>query len=187
MTGTQYIALLRGINVGGSNIIKMTDLKLLFEDMGFRDVATYIQSGNVLFKTRKARVETLVTGIEKELSSKFGYQARVVLRSHAQLKQVVEGAPPAYGNDPAFRYDLLFVKEPVTPAEIMKDITLKEGVDQAWKGEGVVYFARVAERASQSRLPRLVVLPIYQNVTARNWNTTLKLLALMNARAEASG
>ena len=183
MAETHYLALLRGINVGGSNIIRMSELKACFEQMGLGDVTTYIQSGNVLFTSPQGSTGTLTVAIEKALSETFGYESRVVLRSHAQLRRTVDKAPRGFGKEPArFRYDVLFVKEPTRPAEIMDTITLKDGVDRAWKGEGVVYFARLAERASQSRLPRLVVLPIYQSVTARNWNTTVKLLALMEAR-----
>jgi uncharacterized protein (DUF1697 family) len=183
MTEMQYVALLRGINVGGSNIIKMLDLKASFEDMGFLNVATYIQSGNVLFNSRQRKGATLAAAIESGLSKRFNYESRVVVRSHKQFKATVDDAPTGYGQDPTrYRYDVLFVKEPVKPAEIMDSITLKEGVDRAWAGQGVVYFSRLAERASQSRLPKLVILPIYKSVTARNWNTTLKLLAVLDAR-----
>jgi uncharacterized protein (DUF1697 family) len=62
----------------------------------------------------------------------------------------------------------------------MRDWPLKEGVDAAWAGPGVVYTSRVAAKATQSRMSRIVALPIYKSVTIRNWNTTTKLLALMD-------
>jgi uncharacterized protein (DUF1697 family) len=184
MPERQYVALLRGINVGGSNVIKMVDLKACFEEMGFADVATYIQSGNVLFRRPAGNDKKLTASIEKRLSQRFGYKSRVVVRSHERLKRAVKDAPRGFGKDPArFRYDVIFLTEPLKPAAAMKSISLKEGVDQAWAGKDVLYFARLTERATSSRLSRVVQLPIYQDMTIRNWNTTVKLLALMDARA----
>lgn len=183
----QFVALLRGINVGGKNVIKMADLKACFEAMGYKDVATFIQSGNVLF-TAAGAGERLTESIEKKLSKTFGYQSQVVIRSHAQLRKAVEDAPRGFGKQPAkYRYDVIFLKEPLTAREAMDSVSVKEGVDQAWAGDGVLYFTRLTAKATQSRLGRIVQLPIYQRMTIRNWNTTVKLLALMDARAEASG
>ena len=120
----RYVALLRGINVGGKNLIKMTELKGCFEDHGFRNVATYIQSGNVLFESGE--------------------------RSSARLAQ-----------------------------RAIESVSTKEGVDQAYAGTGVLYFSRLISKASQSRLSRIVSMPIYQSMTIRNWNTTLKLLEMI--------
>jgi uncharacterized protein (DUF1697 family) len=78
-----YVALLRGINVGGSNLIRMAALKACFEAEGFCDVATYIQSGNVLFTSSGANQRTLTGRIEQALSKTFVYQSRVVVRSFA--------------------------------------------------------------------------------------------------------
>src|SRR6266581_2003906 len=93
---TTYVALLRGINVGGRNPIRMPALKTCFEAEGFEDVATYIQSGNVLFRTAGSG-STLVRRIEEMLSTAFDYRASVVLRSRAQVRAVVEKAPKAFG------------------------------------------------------------------------------------------
>src|SRR4030095_601389 len=92
-----YVALLRGINVGGNNMIAMPAVKACFEPQGLRDVATYIQSGNVLFTTGRSTPETLTGGIEKVLSKTFAYDSRVVVRSLAEMKAIVEGAPRGVG------------------------------------------------------------------------------------------
>jgi uncharacterized protein (DUF1697 family) len=86
MTPVRYLALLRGINVGGGNIIKMADLKGCFEEMGFAAVATYIQSGNVVFRSEEKDAARLVNRIERALSARFAYASRVVLRTHKQLR-----------------------------------------------------------------------------------------------------
>src|SRR5690349_17208949 len=97
---TEYLALLRGINVGGRNVIKMADLRACFEKNGFSDVATYIQSGNVLFGADDGSVARLSARVEGMLSDAFGYQASVVLRSRAQMHATVHGAPRGFGGDP---------------------------------------------------------------------------------------
>lgn len=180
MTENKHLTLLRGINVGGNNIIKMTDLKLCFENMGFTDVSTFIQSGNVIFKPDEKDKTKLTNKIEQVLSQRFNYTSRVVVIAHQQLKKVVDEAPRGFGEDAdKYRYDVLFLKEPLTPNETMKNVKPKEGVDNAYAGEFVVYFSRLISRAAQSHLSKIITLPVYQNITIRNWNTTTKLLALM--------
>ena len=110
-----YIALLRGINVGGNNIIKMVDLKLAFEEMGFLNVKTYIQSGNVIFSSdRKNKVE-LTDEIEKKLLEKFSYNSIIVLRTKEELEEQLASAPKNYGVDNEnYRYDVIFLKDTIT-------------------------------------------------------------------------
>jgi uncharacterized protein (DUF1697 family) len=175
---------LRGINVGGKNIIQMAALKKCFEEAGFSDVATYIQSGNVLFVASKDDEAQLSARIEQALSRAFSYESRVVVVSHDELKKAVGRAPEGFGKEPErYRYDVIFLRDPLTPREAMKSISTREGVDQVWAGASVLYFSRLIERATQSQLSRIVGLPVYREMTIRNWNTTTKLLALMEARA----
>ncbi|HYG71617.1 MAG TPA: DUF1697 domain-containing protein [Actinomycetota bacterium] len=180
----RYVALLRGINVGGKNLIRMTDLKASFESHGFEDVSTYIQSGNVLFQAPRESSRALTLRIETLLTATFGTAATVVVRSHSQLRSVVESAPRGFGGRPRqYRYDVVFLKEPVTASAAVATIRTKPEVDQVWVGRGVLYFARLEARATQSRLNSIVASPIYPSITIRNWNTTTKLLALMDAAA----
>jgi uncharacterized protein (DUF1697 family) len=178
---SQYVALLRGINVGGNNLIKMTELKVCFEQQGFRDVTTYIQSGNVLFKSGESARAKLTRQIESVVAATFNCRASVVLRSHKQMRDIVERAPQGFGADPAkYRYDVIFLKEPLTASTAMKSVLTKQGVDQAYAGIGVLYFSRLISKASQSQLSRLVSMPIYKSMTIRNWNTTTKLVRMMD-------
>ena len=175
-----YVALLRGINVGGNNLIRMPTLKACFEGQGFNDVVTYIQSGNVVFTTAGAEEPRLTLRIEKALSKTFAYQSRVVVRSLEQMKQTVAKSPKGFGRQPTvYRYDVVFLKDPLTPAEALKSVSVKPGVDRVWSGERVLYCSRLISKATQSRLGRLVGTPAYQFMTIRNWNTTCKLRELM--------
>ncbi len=176
---TRYIALLRGINVGGNNIIKMTDLKSCFEQMGFSNVKTYIQSGNVLFNSDEKSASTLVTEIEKAISERFHYTSSIVLISQEQLQEIIANAPADFGEDSSlYRYDVLFLKPPLTAEEAIKDIRTIDGIDNLYSGKGVLYFSRLIEKAHQSYLNKLVMQPIYKQMTIRNWNTSTKLMSL---------
>src|SRR5688572_16715775 len=94
---SRYVGLLRGINVGGKNLIKMTELKECFEKQGFEGGATYIQSGNVLFDAGAAGASKLVERIEEVLASTFNYKSSVVLRSMKQMENAVHEAPDGFG------------------------------------------------------------------------------------------
>jgi uncharacterized protein (DUF1697 family) len=177
-----YLCLLRGINVGGKNLIKMADLAARFEAQGFTGVRTYIQSGNVIFRAAETDQARLAGQVEAMLSTAFNYDSRLVLRSHQELREVVAQAPHGFGSQPeVYRWDVIFLKEPLTAAEAFDQLTLKEGVDQAFAGQGVLYTSRLISRATQSRLSKMIGLPIYQYMTIRNWNTTTRLLQMMEA------
>src|SRR6185436_11820528 len=92
-----YVALLRGINLGDNNIIKMLDLKACFEDEGFENVSTYIASGNVLFGASAKEAGKLVGRLEKLLSKRFGYESRVVVCSQPELAEIVASCPKGFG------------------------------------------------------------------------------------------
>jgi uncharacterized protein (DUF1697 family) len=181
----RYVALLRGINVGGKNLIKMAELKACLEDHGLEDVATYIQSGNVVFGSAATSLTELTDRIEGVLAATFGYEASVVLRSRRQMRAIVDRAPTGFGNDPArYRYDVIFLKAPLTARTAMRSALTKEGVDRAHEGSGVLYFSRLTSRAAQSRLSRVVSTPVYRNMTIRNWNTTTKLTRMLDGKDE---
>jgi uncharacterized protein (DUF1697 family) len=176
-----YLVLLRGINVGGKSLIRMPELKAAFEAGGFEEVATYIQSGNVLFRSPRAGTAELTRGIEEMLGDRFGYPISVVLRNHAQMRAVVETAPGRFGADSSkYLYDVAFLKPPLTASAVAKEVPTKPGIDEVHTGKGVVYLSRLASRATLSRINRIASLPSYKNMTLRSWSTTTKLLRLMD-------
>jgi uncharacterized protein (DUF1697 family) len=158
----------------------MIELKACLEDYGLRRVETYIQSGNVLFESSVPSSPTLARRIEDVLAATFNYRVSVVLRSRQQLRCIVERAPDGFGTRPEiYRYDVIFLKPPISAPVAIKNLPTKTGVDRAYAGTGVLYFSRLISRASQSRLSRIVSMPIYQSMTIRNWNTTTKLAQMM--------
>ena len=175
----KYVALIRGINVGGNRIIKMTDLKACFEGQGLKDVATYIASGNVVF-TAAGKPAEIARRLEAALHTSFACRTKVVLRSQKEISAVVARAPRGFGKQPEkYRYDVIFLNAPLTAAAALKEVPMKEGVDQAHAGAGVLYFSRLISKATQSKLGRVVSLPIYKDMTIRNWRTTTALAQMM--------
>ena len=181
---SRYVALLRGINVGGKNLIKMPALKACFEANGFEDVATYIQSGNVLFSSTGARPAELTPRIEAMLAETFGYEATVVVRSRTQMRAVVGRAPKGFGGAPAdvpVRRDL---PEGAAHRESRDDERAHEARRRRGaRGDRGALLLEAHEKATQSRLSRIVSSPIYPNVTIRNWNTTTKLERMVDGSA----
>ena len=172
------MALLRGINVGGRNAVAMTDLRAAFEDAGHTAVRTYIQSGNVLFESGRGVDED---GLEAVLERRFGVPLVVVLRTERQLRAVVDGAPEGFGQRPdTYHSDVVFLKGPLTSRLAMRVVQVRDGVDEAWPGRGVVYFQRLSARRTQSRMSKIVGTPEYKRMTIRSWATTTKLVSLLD-------
>jgi len=182
-----YVILMRGINVGGKNKIPMAQLRSRLEEQGFEGVVTYIQSGNVILRSNLDEA-AVSARIEAMLPKKFDLDSstvRVMALEHATFKRIVEQAPESFGEDSAnFRYNVIFLMDS-NPAEAMQQIEVREDVDAVWQGESVLYFRNSVPNATKSRLSRITQRPIYQSITIRNWNTTTRLLELLESQGES--
>jgi uncharacterized protein (DUF1697 family) len=182
MGANRFVALLRGINVGGRNPVSMIALREAFEAEGYRDVSTYIQSGNVLFGSDSAR-DSLEDELEAMLGRRLGIPLVVAVRSHRQIRNIVHRSPEGFGEEPEdYHSDVVFLKAPLSPPRAMRVVKVREGVDQVWPGTGVLYFARLSARRAQSRMGSIIGTPEYQLMTIRSWSTTTKLLDLLEER-----
>jgi uncharacterized protein (DUF1697 family) len=182
MSAGRYVALLRGINVGGNNLIPMASLRDAFEAEGYGAIRTYIASGNVLFESDGKR-GPLEVALEGMLVRRFGVESAVVVRTQQQMRNIVHRAPEGFGAEPAlYHSDVVFLKAPLTADRAMRVVEVREGVDQVWPGTGVLYFARLSARRSQSRMSSIVGTPEYKLMTIRSWSTTTRLLTLMGER-----
>ena len=182
---TSYVVLLRGINVGGKNKIAMAGLKRLLEEMGFESVATYIQSGNVMLRSRLS-AKTIAQRIEQRLDAAFKLDSsliKVVALSRDQLQAVVDNRPKGFGDQPGkYHSDAIFLMG-IDAAEAMPAFSPLEGVDTIWPGDGVIYSQRLSAKRTKSRLNRMMASPLYQSMTIRSWGTTMKLLEMVSATA----
>ena len=180
MMNTFFIALLRGINVGGKNMIKMEQLKQVFDDMGFSSVKTYIQSGNVIFRTSESDKLKLTNRIENQLRKNFSVEIKTLLLTADDLAETIENAPENFGVEPEkFRYDVWFLLPPTLINDVVSNVRLREGVDFLHTGKNAVYTSRLTSQMGKSYFSKVIQTPIYKNITIRNWNTTTKLLEVV--------
>ena len=177
-----YVILLRGINVGGKNKVPMAQLREGLEKLGLTDVRTYIASGNAIGSSTKS-AKSLQSLIEDDLPKRFQLDAKLVkvlVLTHAQLRKVVEERPAGFGDEPyKYHSDAIFLMG-ITPTAAMKVFDPREGVDAVWTGPGVIYSQRLSAQRTKSRLSKIVGTEPYQSMTIRSWNTTTKLLALLD-------
>jgi uncharacterized protein (DUF1697 family) len=175
-----YAALLRGINVGGKNITKMAALKACLESAGFDGVETFIQSGNVVFETQQKSAAALTSRIDAAIEAALGIDPRVVVLSRDRLKTVLAGAPAAWRSRTDLRMNIAFVRPPVTAAIALKEVDVRPGVDTVEAGRGVLYMSTTLRDLGKSRMSRIVMKPVYQEMTIRSYGTCQKIFALMD-------
>jgi len=180
--GDLYVALLRGVNVGGKNKLPMAALRTCLEELGCRDVQTYIASGNVIFRSDKNASE-IAKEIEETLPKKFTLDAEVIsilILTHDQLRAIVLQAPKGFGAEPGTYYSDAIFLIGITADDAIKVFNPRDGVDKIWQGNGVIYSQRLSAERTKSRLSAIMSSPLYKKMTIRSWNTTVKLLALMD-------
>lgn len=181
------VALLRGINVGGRNLVPMSELAACFRDAGYTDVRTYIQSGNVVFTADPATGPRLESALEGMLERRFGIPITVVVRSRDELEATVSAAPVDHGSAD-LRSDVFFLKHPLTAEEALAQLPeLRAGVDSMAPGPGALYFSRVAACAGESRIAAFMGKAVFRRMTARNWRTTTTLLRMLDEGEAAAG
>jgi uncharacterized protein (DUF1697 family) len=175
----KYVVFLRGINVGGKNIIKMSDLKKAVENCGFRSVSTIIQSGNVIFEAGEENIQKISSGLEDALSKTFNYQSRVVMLSYQLLKRVLLEVPVEWKFRDDLRCYIAFIREPVTGEEVLHEVKLRKGIDSAKTGKGVLYMTTILSGITKSGFSKLIGTKIYKDITIRNYTTVKKIFACM--------
>jgi uncharacterized protein (DUF1697 family) len=175
----KYCALLRGINVGGNNIIKMADLKNAVQDCGFTNVSTYIQSGNLIFESAETNQTDILSRLEACLSAGFSYHSTIVVKNQDELKTVLAEVPDDWVKRSDLRCYIVFLGHHVSIRDIAGKIELKDGIDFIKTGKDVLYMSTLISGLTRSRFTKLVSLKVYKDLTTRNYNTTRKLLELM--------
>lgn len=119
----RYIAFLRGINVSGKNKIPMAELKIGFEELGFRDVKTHLNSGNVAFSSEEDSIGYFTNQIEIMIQNQFGFNIPVFIISKEELEDILHNAPDWWGNENKDIYDnLIFMIPPTTFSEVFQEI-----------------------------------------------------------------
>jgi len=177
---TKYIALLRGINVGGKNIIKMADLRAAFERQGLGNVSTYINSGNILFDSDLSDVAALRDTCEKAIADGFSLDIQVCVVSDVELTEMLAHAPEWWGSDPDSKHNAIFVIPPATAEEVCAEVgeIKPEYEKMAYHGKLIFWSAPVAT-FSRTRWSKISTQAAYLKTTIRNSNTAYKLAELV--------
>jgi uncharacterized protein (DUF1697 family) len=177
MANTTYVALLRGINVGKAKRIAMAELRALVGELGYGDVRTMLNSGNVVFTASRTNAPAAAGRIEKALVDRVGLTSRVTVLSAAELAAAVAGNPLLAVADNPSRLLVSVLREPADRAK------LEPLLGEDWSPEALALGARVAyvwcpSGVLESRLSKAVDRALGDAVTARNWATLTKLHAL---------
>lgn len=181
---TTYLILIRGINVGGKNKLPMRGLREHLEKLGFINVSTYINTGNVILDSDESANQVRQT-IEESLPKSFKLDSEILkvrVLTHKELADIVADKPRGFGEQPdRYHSDAIFLMD-LDIDETMAIFSPREGVDKVWPGTDVVYSQRLSAERTKSRLSKIMASPAYKSMTIRSWQTTVKLLELLEAR-----
>lgn len=175
-----YVALLRGINVGGNSKVEMPKLKLAFEALGFDNVSTYINSGNVIFQDNRSDTK-LVPLIEKTIAADFGLPVRVVLRDLATIQKLCKEIPASWTNDKQQKTDVLFLWDEIDSPDILNKISIKPDIEKVRYIAGALVWNVGRENVTRGSSVKLIQTDFYKHMTIRNVNTVRKLHELMSS------
>lgn len=174
-----YVALLRGINVGGNSKVEMPRLKSLFDSLGFEDVSTYINSGNVIFRDKRL-VKELEPLIEAGIEKIFGLKVRVVIRDSKNIKKLCSEIPEDWANDKQQKTDVLFLWDEINDDDILNKIKINPDIENVLYIDGALVWNIGRENVTRGGGIKLIKTEFYKHMTARNINTVRKLNELMN-------
>ncbi|MEA2827166.1 MAG: hypothetical protein QOG43_1605 [Actinomycetota bacterium] len=176
-----YVALLRGINVGGNCAVDMRALRATFDRLGFGNVRSYINSGNVVFTASNPGDAELARRIEAAVAGDFGVAIPLVLRTAAELAMVAESVPAAWVNDASMKCDVFFLWPDVDRPSIVDDVPHNPAIEDLRYVPGALVRRIDREHVNRSPLTRIVGTDLYRRMTARNINTVRKLRDLAAA------
>ena len=175
------ISMLRGVNVGGHNQIKMDALRALYDSLGLREARTYVQSGNVIFKTEERNVARLATRIEDAIEREFGFRPDVVLRTPSELRDAIARNPFAArrGIEPS-KLLVTFLAQPPAAAAREEVLKIKAAPEELRIVDREVYMY-YPNGLGRPKLPWTTVAKMLgTSGTGRNWNSVRKILEIAN-------
>ncbi len=172
-----HISILRGINVGGQHTIKMDSLKAIYEDLGYINVRTYIQSGNVVFQNKESPSDELEIKITSKIASKFGFDVPVIVLSHAELQKIVNGNP--FLNEPTIElppHHITFLSKAPDPEKWHTLLNLNIQTEDKFKLIHKSIYLYCPNGYGKTKLTNgFFEQKLGITATTRNWRTTLEL------------
>ncbi|MFA6213754.1 MAG: DUF1697 domain-containing protein [Candidatus Micrarchaeia archaeon] len=166
----RYVALLRGINVGGNRKVEMKRLKALFESLGYSGVSTYINSGNVVFESGKKHdgiCKELALGMKKE----FGFDIQTLVKTEKEMKGIADAIPKQWQNDSAQKTDVAYLFREIDSAKTIDGLPVKKEYIDIRYAPGAIFWNVERKNYNKSHLNKIISHPLYKMMTVRNVNT----------------
>ncbi|WP_251041577.1 DUF1697 domain-containing protein [Arthrobacter sp. ISL-30] len=163
----------------------MSALTTCLEGAGLTNVSTFGASGNVLFDAdgSSAQLGKKISAAMRDCLQPGSEPLPALVLDYGQLQAVMDRRPRGFGDEPQkFHSDVIFLLG-IDPAQAMSAITPRDGVDEAWQGDGVIYFQRLSARRTKSWLNKTMSSPLYRSMTIRSWSTVVKLEEQVRMRA----
>ena len=177
----KYVALLRGINVGGNNKISMKQLVAAMNASGFERVSTYINSGNLFFSSDKNELE-LREELEKLINEEFCLSIRVLVRTKQNINDLADSIPPEWKNNSEMKCDVMFLWDEFNNDSVLKQLYIKPGIDEVRYSHGALIWKVERKDVAKSAMMKLIGTELYANMTIRNCNTVRKIKELLNTQ-----
>lgn len=177
---TTWVALLRGINVGGNTLIKMADLKACCERLGYQHVQTYINSGNIIFRangTERQHEQAITEAIKADI----GLELRIVVKSLDNFERILAQVPTDWHHATTLKCNVIFLRHEIDRPEIMNGLLLKPEIEQVIYAPGALLWSAETSNLTKSAMLKLNASPLYKNMTVRIFNTVNKIHRLMLA------
>jgi uncharacterized protein (DUF1697 family) len=175
----RYVALLRGVNVGGHNKVEMAVLKAVFESAGMESVTTYINSGNVIFTSAEDDGAQLTTILEVAIAARFGFPVDLLLLDAGRATAIATAIPDTWTNDDFQRCDVLYLWREVDEPAIVDRLGLDPDIEDVLYTPGAAIRRVDRANATKSKLTKFLGTPLYKRMTIRNCNTARRLRELL--------
>lgn len=174
-----YVALLRGINVGGKNKIDMKQLKKSCESIALEHVVTYINTGNIIFTDKTHTVEQLSTKLADVIKVDFGLDIKVMVKSIEEIDIIMSSLPKHWCNDDEMKSDVLFLWDEIDSPAVLQQLPVEVDIDHTIYVPGALLWSCDRKHINKSGMNKIVGTKLYQLMTIRNVNTARKLYELM--------
>ncbi len=175
-----YVALLRGINVGGNTRVDMKWLREACEALGWHEVRTYINSGNVVFVHDSADTLDLARALKDRIADELALTVEVIVRSADEIRAVLEATPTEWRNDATMKCDVVFVWEGISPEQELTLLNPRSGIDEVRTTTRALIWKVDRINATRSGLLKMMSMPLYRKTTVRNINTVRKLGGMLD-------
>jgi uncharacterized protein (DUF1697 family) len=179
-----YVAFLRGINVGGTNLVSMADLQATFAGRGFTGVRTFLNTGNILFQSDAADSRKLEAVIEAAIASHFTKPIRVMVRSSQEMADLVAHLPKSWQDPSDKRCNVIFLSHTIDAPSLVEQFHPKPGIEELHYVPGALLWSASLAVLTKSTMLKLAVSPLYEDMTIRRLSSVMKINELLQSESK---